>query len=484
MLQARCCLRRLSSFSAPKPSVESVGIGFAVGEITEVGSLFGQRQRKWWTLEETKKLHEAYTRYDGNWNLVCQEFPDLKRGQIMNRWKRTRNPNRKIGGWSPVEDESLLEGLDGQPHPFSRIAAASGVRTPVQVYQRYANRWKPRIVPLTKPRYIRDEQGRLVRQSLSFDEAVQKVLRAQKVEKEAFQLLPPDANRVHRRSPYRKLRPFTPDEDVRLLNAYKAYGGKWRVIAWDFQDRSNKELHDRYWRLVVKRPFRRPVHWTSKEDQTLLKGYERFKGGTSVWKTVTEEVLPTRTPREAQRRWSYISCKPYRKPFTTDEHNRLLAAVKKYIAQADWPIPFSRIQAESFPDRTTLRLQSYYHKCIQPTLHPFEWTPERDQMLLERAKDLSYAWATMTKKYFPQTTSHIVSDRYERLMREIEPEWTPEQDDALVDMVMAEGGAFSKIARRMGRSRTTVSNRVLMLVKSGRIDVDSLLKERLQAVQA
>jgi hypothetical protein len=80
---------------------------------TEEDKLVALRENKGrWNFEETQRLRAGVAKYGtDNWIAVASMVGSRDRDQCKKKWRRSLDPNIKIGQWTEEEDEKLREGV-------------------------------------------------------------------------------------------------------------------------------------------------------------------------------------------------------------------------------------------------------------------------------------------------------------------------------------------------------------------------------------
>lgn len=97
---------------------------------------------------------------------------------------------------------------------------------------------------------------------------------------------------------------------------------------------------------------------------------------------------------------------------------------------------------------------------LQPNIKKSAWTAEEDKLLIEFFTKHGPKWSTFSRQ-IPGRTDDACSKRYREaldpnLKRE---EWTPEEDEMLMDAYNSIGGKWGQVGQRLQRSGLGCRNR-------------------------
>src|SRR6185369_16975574 len=96
-------------------------------------------------------------------------------------------------------------------------------------------------------------------------------------------------------------------------------------------------------------------------------------------------------------------------PWTEEEDKLLRKAVEKH--QKVW----CKV-AESIPGRTDDQCAKRWKECLDPSIDHNEWTPQEDQLLLERYGELGSKWQQIAKS-FPGRPGLHCRNRWRKIQR-------------------------------------------------------------------
>lgn len=164
---------------------------------------FAAKKRRLWTKQEDEKLRLLVSYWgdqsgrQSNWDKISAQFTNRNAKNCRKRWFHSLDPKLRRGKWSPNEDKVLLEAYEQLGPSWQRIAQLIPGRTDDQCSKRYTDVLDPAV--------------------------------------------------------HNRLRPWSEEEDAKLLELYKKYGRKWQAIAAGIEGRTGLVCRNR-WRKLTKPP--------------------------------------------------------------------------------------------------------------------------------------------------------------------------------------------------------------------------------------
>lgn len=158
------------------------------------------KSRRTWSAEEDEKLRLLVSYWgdqcgrNGHWDKISSHFVNRTNKDCRKRWFHSLDPKLKRGRWTPHEDEVLLEAYKKLGPSWHKISQLIPGRTDDQCSKRYNDVLDPNISE--------------------------------------------------------RLRPWTPEEDKRLLELVQKFSTKWRLISKEMEGRTGLTCRNRWRKLV------------------------------------------------------------------------------------------------------------------------------------------------------------------------------------------------------------------------------------------
>lgn len=202
-------------------------------------------------------------------------------------WMNQFNKANNYGAWSKKEDEALIEAIDQFGlHAWEKVATAIGTRrTPFMCIQRYQQRLAPRQMTSEKNCVDLDNEP----------------------------------------SPQK---PWTTDEDNRLLELVRMATDEQGVIHWTFVNSrvSAHSIEDCRSRWAEISPNIQSGPFTEREDLQLLLGVQRY--GAENFDLVAAKCLSHRDARDCRKRYMQLTC-DLASEWTYEEDRKLFLLMEK-----------------------------------------------------------------------------------------------------------------------------------------------------------
>ena len=215
--------------------------------------------------------------------------------------------------------------------------------------------------------------------------------------------------------------PWTPEEDELLIQTVQKVkeqrGGNeygfWPEIANKIPGRTARQCYGRWNECLDPKIKKGP--WTPEENKLLIEKVEKLGAGN--WTEIAEEI-PGRTYQQCYDRWNEcLNPKIKKGPWTPEEDELLTQTVQKIeeqigkIERGFWPKIANKI-----PGRTPRQCRDRWNARLNPNLNKKEWTPEEDELLIEKQREFRNKWNVIAT-YFPGRTDNSVKNRYNRLKK-------------------------------------------------------------------
>lgn len=423
------------------------------------------RKRKKWDTDEDKAIIEGVQKFGvGKWTAIKDEMlPTRTRVQTRQRWVGSLDEDQKRGPWTTEEIDILLRRtlLYGTQN-WNEVAEGLLGRSATVCKQKWWSAVNPELISgqkgwdeeETKTFWARTEvfgnnwlkvaeglQGRSSQQCSQKFRKVAKVF-SKSVKDEAdltdycefakwLAKLVNNTGSGETEGPFvhRRIGPWLPDEDARLLQLIKSTADNkrihWSTIARHMPERTSAQCKDRY---VNHLSATLKGRWSPSED-SLLASLVSQHG--RQWSEIAE-LVPGRTPVQCRRRWSdslqyQIPSEPVAddsklvdsKPATTIQRGSFTEDERTIIASAwsrhgpDW----KTIAQLYFPHRTPEQCFRAW-RSVYKGIERKQWTEREDDALIFAVEHLGIAQeGTKDKRVQWREVAAIVPGRTARQCR-------------------------------------------------------------------
>ncbi|CAG8506820.1 431_t:CDS:2 [Ambispora gerdemannii] len=264
---------------------------------------------------------------------------------------------------------------------------------------------------------------------------------------------------------------WTEEETKKLKEAVKVYGQIWAFISENIFDstRTPKQIAARWWRLkkqncakdqekelglsdkdwhMIKKINRST--WSTEDEKKLLEAVEEYG---QQWSVISKKVFGmTREPGSIRTKYLYLMKKQgipdtiNTRHFWTQKEDNLLCEAVKEIGTGRWVKIAERIPGIS-------NLQARVRWTILNHSKRGQWTPEEDQKLLELYKKHNGGWSKISEEM--KRPASVIRTHYEICMRPGRQVsfWSQEEIETIKQGVKEYGNEWDLIMKRLpGRS--------------------------------
>ncbi|KAI9790638.1 MAG: hypothetical protein M1816_004971 [Peltula sp. TS41687] len=180
---------------------------------------------------------------------------------------------------------------------------------------------------------------------------------------------------------------------------------------------------------------RAPMRWMLQEDEILRREAiaQLNQGGIKDWNRIAAQ-LPGRNNKDCRKRWYNKVAGGLRKgPWQPEEDSRLKEAIRehgqRYRDVQSRAFTRSEVITDSFRwtivaplvgTRSAEQCAKRWIHSLDPTLDHSEWTPEEDQCLLNAAEAHGRSWKDIQRVHYPGRSRDSIKNRYTILGRKAE----------------------------------------------------------------
>ncbi|KAF8905463.1 hypothetical protein CPB84DRAFT_1960391 [Gymnopilus junonius] len=153
------------------------------------------------------------------------------------------------------------------------------------------------------------------------------------------------------------------------------------------------------------------------------------------------------------------------RPWSEEEDLLLRQAVALYGENDNW-----KTVALSIPGRTNKACRKRWLHSLQPSIKKSAWTPFEDSMLIELYETLGPKWSAIARQ-IPGRTDDACSKRYREALDPNlkKDQWTPEEDELLLETRARIGAKWSQVGAVLQRSGLGCRNRWRLLTRKAHL---------------
>ncbi|CDH53918.1 myb-like dna-binding protein bas1 [Lichtheimia corymbifera JMRC:FSU:9682] len=157
------------------------------------------------------------------------------------------------------------------------------------------------------------------------------------------------------------------------------------------------------------KPRSQRAPWTPEEDNLLRLAVQLYGDKTEKWSKIAA-CVPGRTNKNCRKRWFHSLDPSLRKgPWTEEEDQLLREGVMKH------PNQWSKI-ADMLDGRTDDQCAKRWRESLDPTIDRSEWTPEEDEILVEKFGEYGSQWQKIAQHFEGRPGLHC-RNRWRKLQR-------------------------------------------------------------------
>ncbi|KAG9300635.1 hypothetical protein G9A89_023433 [Geosiphon pyriformis] len=183
------------------------------------------------------------------------------------------------------------------------------------------------------------------------------------------------------------------EESKALLEAYKVFGSKWKLISQNhFPLRTAKSLECKWYDLKANGEIINQKHtqnskkWTPEEDKELYIAVIPYSLNKRVdWKAILLNArFPGKNTLQLSKRYHGVLAQPKRGPWTKQEDEKLLSLVQSHGNK--W------IKISHHLQRPTCSIRLRYSNYLAPGIKRSQWTDEEFHQLAKAFQDHGENW--------------------------------------------------------------------------------------------
>ncbi|KAF8972883.1 hypothetical protein BGZ46_009981 [Entomortierella lignicola] len=154
------------------------------------------------------------------------------------------------------------------------------------------------------------------------------------------------------------------------------------------------------------------IVWTPEEDEFLRKAVQKYGDKTEKWAKIAA-CVPGRTNKNCRKRWFHSLDPSLKKGGWTEEEDRLLRnGVENFRGQ------WSKI-AERIQGRTDDQCAKRWRESLDPDIDRAAWTPEDDNLLLQKFEEYGTQWQKIAALSFPGRPGLHCRNRWRKIQRSL-----------------------------------------------------------------
>jgi hypothetical protein len=178
--------------------------------------------------------------------------------------------------------------------------------------------------------------------------------------------------------------PWTDEEDRLLVDKINEMGMRWAVIMRSFNGRSEVDLRNRWHSHLKSHAVHDGTRFVYMESDSNWS--EEMRRGQPM------AVVPGQMPPVA-----LTNCRPF-----GSEEDALLLTARRMNPSELWTDT-----AKRFPGRTAAQCYNRYLWCVALAIGTRPWTPEEDQLLVDRINEMGWTWEAISASFDGRSEDEI-----------------------------------------------------------------------------
>jgi hypothetical protein len=195
--------------------------------------------------------------------------------------------------------------------------------------------------------------------------------------------------------------PWTPEEDQLLVDKINEMGTAWAAMKYSFQGRTSDALENRWHRHIKNKTVHDGTKFIYTEsDRTSQANHRKEYVQEEMEPNISQPLLMNSVPTQQR------SQRPAKKLHFTPQEDAVMTRARL----EDPPERWYKI-ARRLGQRTGRQCRERWTRCLAPELNSEPWTPEEDQLLVDRVNEIGRCWAAM-KDSFKGRSDNALRNRW------------------------------------------------------------------------
>ncbi|KAI7881038.1 hypothetical protein K492DRAFT_177446 [Lichtheimia hyalospora FSU 10163] len=217
-------------------------------------------------------------------------------------------------------------------------------------------------------------------------------------------------------------KPWTEQENEKLMELVDKHGQCWERIARDLPGRSINSCYIHWHRLQQSGSDWKKGRFSKEESALLEEGVSMFG---SNWVAIANTYLPERTPRQCAQHWHTLM-HTQSGPWSSEEDTALQFAIEQHLVHHDdsddtqW-----KNIARLVPGRSVTQCRNRWFKVLKPGIKKGRWSAEEKMQLVEivehskqgKEDGTSVDWKSVAKELGNGRTAWSCATKYGQMIR-------------------------------------------------------------------